>query len=301
MAEPVTGAPGGDAAAEGAPEDDAPPVGAPADAAAGGRPPSPYAGARPPTGRDPYAPYRPSGRSPTRPSARSSTPTGAGPVRYPPVPGVPGVPGGRRAAARGALLTRVPLPAPGRGRVVAVGAVLLLVAGVGVVLARTVGRAAHDDPGRDVWEATSLRLPDHVLDIPRQPAARRGAELTGLLGPAGTLGGGTAVGVYGRSATAAPAVVVVAHRAPEPMSAAAQKATWDGFVRAVPQQSAARSLVDRDPGRLGGRAACGTFAAGPVLCLSVDQAALVAVVGAGDVPGGAESLARVRETVEQRS
>jgi secreted trypsin-like serine protease len=158
-------------------------------------------------------------------------------------------------------------------------------------------------PGSDrsQWEATSLSLPNSLLDIPRQPEIEKSDQVKGLAGQLSAIGGQTALGVYSRTAADAPSIVVIAGRSPSPMSEAAQKVNWDAFLKAMQEKGGNDQLTDRDAGRLGGRAACGTLSSGPVLCLSIDSAALVAVVGSGDVPGGVEALATVRENVEHRS
>jgi len=143
-------------------------------------------------------------------------------------------------------------------------------------------------------------LPDRILGIPRQPAIERTDEVASLAGRMSVIGAQTELGVYGRSATAVPAVVVVAGRAPAPMTAATQRADWDRFVAAMQEPGRHDTLAERSPGPLGGRAGCGALSSGAVLCLSIDPAALVAVVSSGDVPGGVEALAGVRETVEHR-
>jgi len=93
-------------------------------------------------------------------------------------------------------------------------------------------------------------------------------------------------------------VVVIAYRSTAPQSDLAQRATWAGFENALrASELPGLILIDRAPGPLGGRFACGTVDV-RTMCLATDSAVTLAIVGAKEPE---DSVASVRAEIEHQA
>jgi len=190
--------------------------------------------------------------------------------------------------------------APARRRAVTlpVGVMLLVAVLVG---GGAVAWTHRDTPGWGWWPgssgATEISMPSTLFGYERRPDLEDDPKLVTALQGLDRTEADYTVAVYSRGA--APAVVVATVRAKERLSPLRQEGIWAALRRSATSSGNSLDLVDRAPGPLGGRLACGTDAT-TTLCAGVDPDAVVLVFSSPSVADVSE-LAAVRGLVEHRA